>query len=70
MSLQIKPYLDLVCAEQGGRPGSPEQLTEAVLIVLLKKTALECPQPVCVVHLRIKKMFSMNVPTTTNVSLT
>lgn len=55
MSLQIKWYLDLVCAKQGGRPGSPEQLTEAVLIVLLKKTALECPQPVCIVHLHIKK---------------
>ena len=46
-----KKYLDRVCTEQGGRPGSPEQLTEAVLVVLLKKTALECPQPVGIVHL-------------------
>lgn len=58
MSLQIKWYLDLVRAEQGGRPGPPEELTEAVLIVLLKKTALECPQPVRIVHLHVKKNVS------------
>ena len=51
----LKQYLDRVCTEQGGRPGSPEQLTEAVLVVLLKKTALECPQPVGIVHLNTHK---------------
>jgi len=48
-------YLDLIYAEQGGRSGSPEQLTEAVLVVFLKETALECPQPVGVVHLNTRK---------------
>lgn len=44
-------YLDLVYAEQGGGSGSPQQLTEAILVVLLKQAALERPQPICVVHL-------------------
>lgn len=44
-------YLDLVDAEQGGGSGSPQQLTEAILVVLLKQAALERPQPICVVHL-------------------
>lgn len=48
-------YLDLVCTEQGGRSGSPEQLTEAIFVVLLKETALKRPQPVCVVHLHRTK---------------
>lgn len=48
-------HLDLVCAEQGGRSGSPEQLTEAIFVVLLKEAALEGPQPVSVVHLHRMK---------------
>lgn len=52
-------YLDLVGAEQGGGSGSPEQLTEAVLVVLLKQTALERPQPVCIVHLHKHRSHEM-----------
>lgn len=47
----LSMYLYLVDAEQGGGSGSPKQLTEAILIVLLEQAALERPQPVCVVHL-------------------
>lgn len=36
-------HLDLILVEQGGGAGSPEQLTEAVFVVLLQQATLERP---------------------------
>lgn len=58
----MRCYLDLFRAEQGRRSGSPEQLAETVLVVLLKKTTLERPQPVRVVHLQEKRPQSASSP--------
>ena len=43
--------LYLILAEECWGPWSPEQLAEAVLVVLLQKATLEGPQPVSIVHL-------------------
>lgn len=44
--------LYLILAEECRGPWSPEQLAEAVLVVLLEKAALEGPQPISIVHLK------------------
>lgn len=43
--------LYLILAEECWGPWSPEQLAEAVLVVLLEKATLEGPQPVSIVDL-------------------
>lgn len=51
-SLKRSSHLYLFLAEKCRRPRSPQQLTEAVLVILLQEASLECPQPVGIVHLQ------------------
>lgn len=43
--------LYLILAEERWGPWSPEQLAEAILVVLLEKASLEGPQPISIIHL-------------------
>lgn len=43
--------LYLILAEECWGPWSPEQLAEAILVVLLEKASLEGPQPISIIHL-------------------
>lgn len=61
-SSQMECYLYLISTEQTGRFGSPEQLTEAVFVVLLKETALKRPQPVRIVHLNTNTFRCLHPP--------
>lgn len=43
--------LYLILAEERWGSRSPEQLAEAILVVLLEKASLEGPQPISIIHL-------------------